>query len=106
EIIVWLAFWRQMLCPKVDGDTLIAESRHGVRLCLGNQKWFYIATVANEIGNELKLQYLFKATLSGIAVLGCVTFYAGRYTCSGRFFIVMTAGEPQYLRDDRGWISG
>ena len=88
EIIVWLAFWRQMLCPKLDGDTLIAESRHRIRLRLRNQERFYIATIANEVSNELKLKYLFKAALPGIAVLGCVTFYAGRYTCSGRFLLL------------------
>ena len=85
EVIIGLAFRRQVFSPKVDGNTLIPKSRHGIRLCLGNQKWFYIATVANEIGNELKLQYLLKATLPGIAVLGCVTFYAGRYTCCSRY---------------------
>ena len=95
-----------MLGTEVDGNTLIAESGDAVRLCLRYQKGPDMSSFANKVGNELKLQYLFKATLPGIAVLGCVTFYAGRYTCSGRFFIVMTAGEPQYLRDDRGWISG
>ena len=73
-----------MLRAKVDSNTLIAERRDAVGLCLRYQERSDMSALANEVRYKLHFKHLFQAALPGIAILGCIAFHAGE-SAGGRY---------------------